>query len=113
MTTRFLSHRIQKGKLWDSHYQRRLHGYFVAASASAWKRDVPFPRARSHFSKLFVGHNTPLMLHATSACLLVTILRRVAIPRAWLAGFLFALSGVQRTLLAGRIVWFYLGKLLC
>src|SRR5215212_6038010 len=39
-------------------------------------------------------HLANILLHATSACLLVAILRRAAIPGAWLAGFLFALHPV-------------------
>lgn len=39
-------------------------------------------------------HLTNIALHATSACLVVTIVRRLSLPGAWLAGFVFALHPV-------------------
>ena len=39
-------------------------------------------------------HLTNAALHAASACLVVVILRRLSIPGAWLAGFVFALHPV-------------------
>ena len=39
-------------------------------------------------------HLVSILLHVASACLLVAILRRLAIPGAWLAAFLFALHPV-------------------
>src|SRR5580658_10970351 len=37
-------------------------------------------------------HLTNVALHTAEACLVVLIVRRLALPGAWLAGFLFALS---------------------
>ncbi|HVM61480.1 MAG TPA: tetratricopeptide repeat protein [Verrucomicrobiae bacterium] len=39
-------------------------------------------------------HLTNVLLHAGSACLLVAIVRRLALPGAWLAGFIYALHPV-------------------
>ena len=39
-------------------------------------------------------HLTNVALHAASACLVVIIVRRLALPGAWLAGFVFALHPV-------------------
>ena len=39
-------------------------------------------------------HLTNIALHAASACLVVMIVRRLSLPGAWLAGFLFALHPV-------------------
>ena len=39
-------------------------------------------------------HLANILLHATSACLLVLILRRLALPAPWLAGLIFALHPV-------------------
>jgi tetratricopeptide (TPR) repeat protein len=39
-------------------------------------------------------HLTNLLLHAAAACLVVAIVRRLALPGAWLAGFIFALHPV-------------------
>jgi protein O-mannosyl-transferase len=43
----------------------------------------------------FAGyHLTNIALHAVSACLVVTIVRRLSLPGAWLAGFVFALHPI-------------------
>jgi tetratricopeptide (TPR) repeat protein len=39
-------------------------------------------------------HLTNVLLHATAACLVVAVVRRLALPGAWLAGFIFALHPV-------------------
>jgi tetratricopeptide (TPR) repeat protein len=39
-------------------------------------------------------HLTNVILHAASACLVVTIVRRLSLPGAWLAGLIFALHPV-------------------
>ena len=39
-------------------------------------------------------HLTNVVLHAASACLVVMIVRRLSLPGAWLAGFIFALHPV-------------------
>lgn len=39
-------------------------------------------------------HLTNIVLHALSACLVVMIMRRLSLPGAWLAGFVFALHPV-------------------
>jgi len=39
-------------------------------------------------------HLTNLVLHVTAACLVIAIMRRLTLPGAWLAGFIFALHPV-------------------
>ena len=39
-------------------------------------------------------HLMNVLLHVAAACLAVAIMRRLALPEAWLAGFLFALHPV-------------------
>jgi hypothetical protein len=39
-------------------------------------------------------HLTNVLLHATAAFLLIAILRRLSLPGAWLAGFIFALHPI-------------------
>ena len=39
-------------------------------------------------------HLTNILLHAVAACLVVAIMRRLALPGAWLAGFIFALHPI-------------------
>jgi protein O-mannosyl-transferase len=64
-------------------------------------------------------HLTNVALHALSACLIVMIMKRLSLPGAWFAGFVFALHPVhvesvawiseQKSTLSGA---FYLGSLL-
>ena len=46
-------------------------------------------------------HLTNIALHALSACLVVMIVKRLALPGAWLAGFLFALHPIN----ADAVAW--------
>ena len=60
-------------------------------------------------------HLINIVLHALSACLVVMIVRRLSLPGAWLAGFVFALHPVnvesvawiseQKSTLSGVFIW--------
>jgi len=50
---------------------------------------------------VFGYHVTNILLHAFSACLVVLIMRRLALPGAWLGGFIFALHPVN----AEAVAW--------
>ena len=123
---------IQGGLLWDDegHVTRpdlqSLHGlwriWFDLGATQQY-----YPVLHSAFwieHRLWGGatlgyHLTNIALHSISAFLLVLIVRRLAMPRAWLAGFLFALHPVcveavawiseQKSTLSGV---FYLGAAL-
>ena len=98
---------LQGGLLWDDagHVTRRemqsLHGlwrtWFEVGSTAQY-----YPLLHSMFwmehrlwqDDVLYYHLMNLALHLTAACLVVAIVRRLALPGAWLAGFLFALHPV-------------------
>jgi tetratricopeptide (TPR) repeat protein len=61
------------------------HQYFPILHSAFWLE------YRLWGDALLGYHLTNVLLHAASACLLVAIMRRLALPGAWLAGFIFAL----------------------
>ncbi len=64
------------------------HQYFPILHSAFWLEH------RFWGDALLGYHLTNVLLHAGSACLLVAIMRRLALPGAWLAGFIFALHPV-------------------
>ena len=64
------------------------HQYFPILHSAFWLEH------RLWGGALLGYHLTNVLLHAASACLLVAIMRRLALPGAWLAGFIFALHPV-------------------
>lgn len=64
------------------------HQYFPVLHSALWLEH------RIWGDSLLGYHLTNVLLHAISACLLVAIMRRLALPGAWLAGFIFALHPV-------------------
>jgi protein O-mannosyl-transferase len=64
------------------------HQYFPVVHTAFWLEH------RIWGDSVLGYHLMNVLQHAASACLLVAILRRLAIPGAWLAGFIFALHPV-------------------
>jgi hypothetical protein len=64
------------------------HQYFPILHSAFWLEH------RLWGDALLGYHLTNVLLHAGAACLLVAIMRRLALPGAWLAGFIFALHPV-------------------
>lgn len=99
---------LNGGLLWDddAHITRPALQSF-SGLASIWFQPGTtqqyYPLLHSAFwfehglwgDSLFAYHLLNLLLHAASAFLLVAILRRLEIPGAWLAAFLFAFHPVQ------------------
>jgi len=95
------------GLLWDdtSHLTRpelrSVHGLWrIWFSLGATQQYYPllhsaFWMEHRLWGDAVVGyHLTSILLHAASACLVVMIVRRLALPGAWLAGMVFALHPV-------------------
>ena len=93
--------------LWDDnmHVTRQdlqsLHGLWrIWFDLGATQQYYPLLHSAFWFEHCLWGdspigyHLVNVLLHAASACLVVAIVRRLALPGAWLAGFLFALHPV-------------------
>jgi tetratricopeptide (TPR) repeat protein len=98
---------LRGGLLWDDNMHvtradlRSLHGlwriwfelgatqqYYPLLHSAFWLEHRIWGDATLYY------HLTNVALHAASACLVVMIVRRLALPGAWLAGFVFALHPV-------------------
>src|SRR5579863_1551406 len=95
---------IQGGMLWDdsSHVTapalQSLHGLWrIWFDLGATQQYYPLLHSAFWFEHRVWGdavagyHLTNIVLHAFAACLVMTIVRRLALPGAWLAAFIFAL----------------------
>lgn len=123
---------LHGGMLWDdsSHVTgtdlQSLHGLWrIWSDVHATQQYYPLLHSAFWLEHRLWGdavegyHLTNLALHAVSACLVVLIMRRLSLPGAWLAGFVFALHPVhvesvawiseQKSTLSGV---FYLASLL-
>ena len=93
--------------LWDDNYHltrvdlRSLHGLWrIWFELGATQQYYPLLHSAFWLEHRIWGdamlgyHLTNVLLHAMSACLVVMIVRRLKLPGAWLAGFLFALHPV-------------------
>ena len=98
---------LRGGLLWDdnSHVTRpdlrSLHGLWrIWFDLGATQQYYPLLHSAFWLEHRIWGdavlgyHLTNVALHAASACLVVMIVRRLSLPGAWLAGFVFALHPV-------------------
>src|SRR5579863_1942336 len=98
---------LRGGLLWDdsSHLTRpelqSFHGLWrIWFELGATQQYYPLLHSAFWLEHRFWGdaalgyHLTNVALHAASACLVVAIMRRLSLPGAWLAGFVFALHPV-------------------
>ena len=98
---------ITGGMLWDddAHITKpalqSLHGLWrIWFDIGATQQYYPLLHSAFWFEHRLWGdaaagyHIVNILLHAASACLVVSIARRLALPGAWLAGFVFALHPV-------------------
>ncbi|HYW46554.1 MAG TPA: tetratricopeptide repeat protein [Bryobacteraceae bacterium] len=98
---------LRGGLLWDDdHHLTRpdlqsLHGLWrIWFDLGATQQYYPLLHSAFWIEHLIWGdsvlgyHLANVLLHATAAFLLIAILRRLALPGAWLAGFIFALNPI-------------------
>ena len=93
---------LRGGLLWDDNMHvtradlRSLHGLWrIWFDLGATQQYYPLLHSAFWLEHRLWGdavlgyHLTNVVLHAASACLVVMIVRRLALPGAWLAGFVF------------------------
>lgn len=98
---------LQGGFLWDDDAHvpapgmRSLHSlYRIWFDVGATQQYYPLLHSAFWLEHRLWGdavlgyHLVNVLLHAAAACLLIAILRKLAVPGAWLAGFVFALHPV-------------------
>jgi tetratricopeptide (TPR) repeat protein len=98
---------LQGGMLWDDDHHltppalQPLRGlWLIWSNPAATHQYYPLLHSAFWFEHRLWGdsvlgyHLVNVLLHAAAACLVVAIVRRLALPGAWLAGFLFALHPV-------------------
>jgi len=98
---------LRGGLLWDDNMHvtradlRSLHGLWrIWSDLGALQQYYPLLHSAFWLEHRIWGdatlyyHLTNVALHAASACLVVMIVRRLRLPGAWLAGFVFALHPV-------------------
>ena len=99
---------LQGGMLWDDDHHltppalQSLRGLWrIWSNPASTHQYYPLLHTAFWFEHRLWGdsvlgyHLVNVLLHATAACLVVAIVRRLALPGAWLAGFLFALHPVS------------------